>query len=583
MISSELRDFAAFNEQQARNRALDIVEAWIRNARRESKRAPEQNVPVQIAEVAQELNINLADLFYRFSHNSDFIKKYKEGSPLSINDLAAEIVEIGKQQLGVEDVSEDVLRVGLLALQASLSAPDSSVSDETLPNQQLYEPQTVVSALNSESFSHWDDEWVADNVVSIQMHVKDGRHQTVLYPACGDDLLRVLVAYRADEVIGIDIDPTIVGRVADSLEKAGLMFQLTQNQNQHLFKIVTLNGDKVLRLIIGDAREIMADVTAKQRFDVLHVALPTGADTPIAADQAYLQELFPDKHREIEWNNQRKKKILAAEGAPQPDPKTGQYAIVTPAIPTGLNSYAYEVVSVGGFMVLGEWDLYNSVSAPETLLDMMGLKQLKITRRHPFTVRTSMYPSREELADLDRTGYIYQKKEKVPLALIKTGVDILELISSFSYILMELQRGKFTYVDWDGNPATIGDSVKQFFIGSLDELSKLIDNIPESQLSPKQAQTIEEDVMTVYTSELSKLIKQYQKFIAQYDRLESKFRSKQIDNQQFMDGLGLHRDQNGQWKSEVWPKVVPWLKAKSPKDRANMLAAYRQLAEFQIS
>lgn len=246
----------------------------------------------------------------------------------------------------------------------------------------MNQPQDLPNSLSSHP--EWPDiepferQWMEENVSSIQAVMSSGQHRSLFYPACGKDTWRAMRAYDADELWVVDSAPEFAEEITQQMRLFGDPITIEVPEIGTITSVSRMvNGrQRTVNAINGDARRLPGSGLMPSQVDVLHIYLPTGADNDLVDDDG---ETFP-------------------------------------AIVSDLNPYNYRLVSEGGFFVLGERRLFD-MELP-VLLGIAGLREHQITRRHPYSVMTSWYPEHRDLANLDRTGYIYQKQRTVDEGLI---------------------------------------------------------------------------------------------------------------------------------------------------------------------
>ncbi len=202
-----------------------------------------------------------------------------------------------------------------------------------------------------------------EHMRSVREVIRAGKHDTMLYPACGADIVRAMIAHDVVEAIGVDEHAEVfLWAQADLRERFGETATVTEEPAVDGFlrkKIVfsTEGARRVLHAWIGDTTKI--DVTQYfGQMDIYHVYLPMRS------------------------------------------------------APARLTQELYATVRKDGFFSLEESSLLGQAEAwePATLYSLLGLRKLPITRKKP------------EHGSL--AGYLLHKQEDVPPERVQLGLEI---------------------------------------------------------------------------------------------------------------------------------------------------------------
>ncbi len=241
-------------------------------------------------------------------------------------------------------------------------------------------------------------DWVEDNIISIREKVKGSKHSTIYYPASGRDLIRPLFAFDADHLIAVDNDPQLSGETEKQLKEMGISFSSSHSEDLKTSDTTFELGGKKRRItqICKDARYVRLSDLGLEQVDILHIYAPSGADEDITEEDLYLQEKYGRNWRFKNFDEATRVEMKENPYAPKVDPQTGKYKVLGPKVNKSLTQANYQLVNEGGFFIFGEMEL-SYYDLPRSLLDLMGLENSKITRRHPWTILTTFHPKAEEI------------------------------------------------------------------------------------------------------------------------------------------------------------------------------------------
>ena len=253
--------------------------------------------------------------------------------------------------------------------------------------------------------------WALANVTSIRSAVSGGAHETLWYPACGSDLLRATVAYDASHVIGVDIDPEVLLQNSEHFRQLGNAERVTHSGDgsRHDLDMHLDGKDRHVTLICGDARDHTPARLGLSEVDVVHIYRPAQASGG------------------------------GSRGERQ-------------AITESLLPHTYAMVSTNGFLVLRERSLQPG-AVIGSIGELTGLEELQIVRRHPFTVLTGYYESRNDVMRSSRDGVIYHKRFSAHPLAIECAADALSLVQGLNQFAEEVEQGEFGDLGWD--PQTV--------------------------------------------------------------------------------------------------------------------------------
>ncbi len=323
---------------------------------------------------------------------------------------------------------------------------------------------------------------ITDNILSINKAVRQGRHQTLYYPASGRDVVRVLLAYDVEHLLAVDTEDP---KTEESLKRLGIKVKVSeQSRLGRLEKILRFNlaGKKrQITQIVGDARGVQVrNYLGSETADIVHIRRPTGADQDISAGELYAvqQALHP------------------AEVVPVPaDPD-----LTLPGIRWHLAQPVYDLVSPGGFIVLNEGtlainygietDLSQKIELPQKLLEILKLKEFKIVPH----VKT-----------LGNEGVIYQKLEQIPQPALDSLLKVTKKLSELAYHVYELKGGAL----WAGYLVWRFSDYKEILSENLNDTHRFL---LDAGVPPEEADSIVADLMSSATKEIvvfQEIVKSY--------------------------------------------------------------------------
>ncbi|HCR36285.1 hypothetical protein A2130_01280 [Candidatus Woesebacteria bacterium GWC2_33_12] len=396
----------------------------------------------------------------------------------------------------------------------------------------------VSEAIGGKGEQNIDLSWIKDNISSIQQATAQGNHDKVFYPACGTDILRTMVAYDATEISAVDTDETLVPRIATQFEEAGI--PLSINEIDEITQELTCTYEEKPRTIKfqkTDARLVISEL-APGSVDVLHIFLPTGAESKISED----------------------------EGS---------------RVANSLTLENYQLVSTGGFMVFDERSLTPLGETPSALLKIAGIEEQKITRRQPNTVLTSFYPTPDQISRMDRTGYIYHKTENVGNDLMNDMLQGLDHRLTSDYVFMEVARGGYDYLNAEEGNTDMGVALTNF---TKDE-DKQVDVVAESMtlhgVISENVQAYKSEQKAISRRQLQKIQEQYKEFLGAYQEVVIKLKAKTIDNTQALEELGIVQGEYGK-ESRKWPIALAYVQD-TEKNGIKTREAVQQLANLDLT
>lgn len=226
---------------------------------------------------------------------------------------------------------------------------NNSLPEEVVKSTESHGLSTVVEAIAGDEPDKIDLTWVEENITSIQNAVSSGKHDKLFYPASGTDILRTLIAYDVTEVVAVDPGSDLIPRIMEQFDKAKIPLSITKvdDVTDELSCIV---GGKQRKITFkrADARLII-DKLEPGSVDVLHVFLPTGADTEVTEDEVWLQKKFGDEWRMKQGTDEAEQLMKQDSEAPIAN-ENGKYRQVATGVRNQLTLDNYNLVSAGGMM-----------------------------------------------------------------------------------------------------------------------------------------------------------------------------------------------------------------------------------------
>ncbi len=288
-----------------------------------------------------------------------------------------------------------------------------------------------------------DRAWARDNITSIRRAIRNGKHGSAYYPSSGTDGVRVLVAYDVDHLVCVDQIFDMFSETSDRLRAVGATALETSMAGIQRTLRFELDGrQRTIVEIVGDARLHTPETLGLPQVDVYHAYLPNGSDRDLTEREQFLRERY--EADEFYITTDEANLIMQHDpSAPFPADMSGAYRIARRGLKDHPDSYNYQTVREGGFLALGE----ASAGFSPVLCAIAGLRALPITRRHPYTVSTSLYPNPDELKAWNHMGTIFQKVRTVNPEIVQ--------------ICTEAPR-----LDWAFNGFTQGDL---YFLGVVED------------------------------------------------------------------------------------------------------------------
>lgn len=451
--------------------------------------------------------------------------------------------------------------------------------DENLQTteQKKQELTKVVRAVAGEEQDQQKLSWVEQNITSIQEVVKNGKHNTFMYPASGSDVLRPMVAYDADQLIAIDTNEDVVPQIFNDLTSAGILYEVSEIDAITKQIEINFGGRKRSITIIGsDARVVMNGMNGKT-VDILHVYLPTGAETDQNELELYLQKRYGDSWREKQYDPNLQNELVDDPDAPKTNSDTGEYSVVHEGVKNQLSTTNYHIVSEGGFFVFDELRIADDV--PDALMKIAGLAEHRITRRHPFTITTSMYPTPEELSQMDKVGYVYQKVRVVPDEVIDCVTEAFSNENYLGYQLMEISRGNFEYIDLENDDIDIAKALSGFVADIRESTSEMASKMRAAGVGEDDIEVFSQEKMEHFRNRLKEVQNTYQNFISTYDSLAERISKHEITQEQAIAELGII-EFFGRHRSKKYPMSIKYLRRGSDHDHLEDI--YQKLASVDV-
>ncbi len=252
---------------------------------------------------------------------------------------------------------------------------------------------------------------VQDNILSIHRATQSGRHETMYYPACGKDILRPLLAYDLSHLLAIDFyDPGLEAQLSD----LGIAYTVYPKDSAKIFDFVLAGKARRVTLVLGDARAFDLNTAMQEEF----------ASYRAEPDFGYAQSpLWPGIHSEL-------------------------VDIFHVYYPTGMDERGiwdydnYHSVHSGGFLCLSESMLVRNDSLPKALLEILGVKEIPVTMRHPYTITTSYYPHPDAIVQEPKMGCLYQKVSSVSKEVFVAVSAAFERLRAMQQTFHQLGIGK---------------------------------------------------------------------------------------------------------------------------------------------
>lgn len=411
-------------------------------------------------------------------------------------------------------------------------------------------------------YSEFDYKWVEENIKSIREAVKKGQHDVVYYPASGRDVLRVLVAYDAEELILVDDDEQHIGESEEQLKKIGIQPEVTiSSEGNRRELIFDLEGKK--RKIVevnGDARVLTPDKLGVNQIDVLHIYLPTGAAQDIREDEAYLRDKYGNNWIEKRDDFETAQLMENDPDQPKPESESGEYKVVTKGIVNQLDVSNYEMVSEGGFFVFSETRLQRPGEPIQSLYEIAGLEEIPITGRHPHTVLTSFIPRADELEKMNSIGYIYRKNKTVDTKIIEIFNEAAG--SGYDYFFTNLREGRFGLIDIGvGDKIDIGSAITNYYNQLEEKISMIVGKMTEARVEQSLIQRYRKKSISRFKNEILTLQGQFKELLREHGKMQEEYsRGEEITEEKIKTRLGIVEETNNSGESFLkntkWPLAV---------------------------
>lgn len=419
--------------------------------------------------------------------------------------------------------------------------------------------QTVVDLVAGRDADPTKKEWVRAHIRSIRETTRVGRHSILYYPASGTDIIRPLYAYNADHLIAIDMDKQRVGEAERQIRELGIQPEV-ETSDDGKRRVVTFEMDGRQRKITevqDDVRLVSPKSFGLDQVDVLHIYAPTGATEAITEDEVYLKERYGDEWYFKRWQPEAREEMEKDPTAPKPD-EEGKYKIVFEGMGSKLNVANYEMVSEGGYFVFGEGKL-NAYDIPPSLLEMVGLEQQQIVTRYPYQVLTSMFPKPEEIATMDRTGYIYEKTRTVNSRAIEAFDDAVSTNFWTYYGFMEFERGNWWGLGInEGDNMDVKAAIENKHAGLQEEVTSLAQRFVEADVEPSLVERFKAETLDGYKTKVLALQQQLAELLKAYGDMSEKYNAGEMNDEQAIAYMGIvrERDENGnitETNNTKWP------------------------------
>lgn len=398
--------------------------------------------------------------------------------------------------------------------------------------------------------------WIQDNITSIRQATGNGKHKTLYYPASGADILRPLYAYDVSHLITIDPETYYENLLEKQLQQLNIPFSSSRPNSTTKQVVFELEGkSRTITQSTEDARLVSPADFSLPQVDILHLYFPTGADTSIKSDEIYLREKYGKKWFEKRYDTDAQEQMRNDPNAPKVEEATGQYPTAIEGIETRFGQKNYQMVQEGGYFVFNE-ERISPYDFPQSLLQITGLSERKITGRHPFRVTTSFYPSKEQLKTRDRTGYIYKKERQVSSDVVAVMREALDHSFWRGYAFAEFERGEFVYLGFDPDKqlevtTTITNDYKEH-MKQVQEYAARFRNLAISEdLVKEYVQQSEE----LYTEWVSTTQRKLNEFLGKYQEVSEAYLQDKITSEQAQEELGIVQsgEQYIPYKNTKWP------------------------------
>ena len=422
--------------------------------------------------------------------------------------------------------------------------------------------EKVVDLVSGKEADNFKREWVEANILSIKNVVQQGRHNNLYYPASGADIIRPLYAYDVDRLISVENDKQRVGITEKQLEEMGVKttVQVAPDGKSRDITFELEGKQRRVTEVYQDARLVGSKDFGLEQVDVLHIYAPTGADTPIREDEIYFQKKYGAEWHSKRWDQQALAEKNADPNAPKEDPETGNYKTVVEGIGNKLTPTNYQMVTEGGFFVLNEGRLQHYETIP-SLYFIAGLEEREIIHRHPYTVLTSMVPSKAELETMDRTGYIYQKSKTVSPQVIEVFNDALMDQFWNGYSFMEFERGDFSYMGIKPEEGiNVEDAVNNRYAKLQEKTEEFVKRFTEAGVRSDLVNQYKVELLDWYRNKVLTLQEQFAELLKAYGEMSEKYNAGEMNDEQAKEYMGIVIERNDRGRRTDF-KNTKWLLA----------------------
>ncbi len=315
-------------------------------------------------------------------------------------------------------------------------------------------------------------DWTERHIASSQEAVKNGRHDTIYYPGSGADLVRPLIAYDASHIIAVDLY-----RYTDLIDRyKELNLQELPSDRDDRQEFVFSYGGVQRRIthIIGDARMVNPEEILGRKPDILHFYYPTGG--------SMLEEAGPTAYLS--------------------------------AIQSSMSEENYRAVPDDGFFIFDEapvivfegWD-----ETSESVATLFGLRELRPVKRHPYTIMTSSHPSRDEIAQQDKRGFIYQKLHTVTPEQFKAAQEAKMLVYNTAYFnIGYLKAGMIEKVFPDSRDHR--ETLKRYLVEVSDAMDAVARKCVDVGIASEHAEGFQKSFQKNLYDQLEKSLASYPEF-----------------------------------------------------------------------
>lgn len=333
--------------------------------------------------------------------------------------------------------------------------------------------------------------WIKENIESIREATKDGKHDTLVYPASGLDGLRTMFAYDVKHLITIDNDERLIGETEKLLDETGVKYRVKYNEKE-----------KVKNVYLGTGKE-----------------------------ERIITEYYRNA-KEVDF-----KKIL-------PNGKADIYHEYASMNSTRLREESYAVVEKDGYLCFNESGFFGEKAddnIPDVFYEIVGIKKMPITVRHPNQVYTSIQADTSVLKE----GIILKKEKDVNIDIVRETDEIYSNLFFWKDNLSNIRKNGFRFVDDNITETNAENSISVMKNECLELIDKGCYNLEIYGVPKEKIEELHNKTYEIIAEELFKLQKEFKEFFDCYADIKRRLEEGIITSSEALKELGIKKGRYG--------------------------------------